>query len=128
MLYQLSYLGIPRGSQGANGPAGYSGLRRRCLSIQAGGNDGFSTPLGRSGAPIDRNRLNHGSPVSARQFSTLICASWITGPHLAVSDCRKAASSELVEPFGTAPSSSKRDNFGSIAIELWVIARAEGPL
>ena len=42
------------------------------------------------------------------QFSSLICASLITGPHLSVSDCRNAASSVCVEPFGTAPRSSKR--------------------
>jgi len=43
------------------------------------------------------------------QFSSLIWASRITGPHLSVSDCRKAASSAGVEPLGTAPRSSKRD-------------------
>src|ERR1700752_1568414 len=33
----------------------------------------------------------------------------MTGPHLVISDCRKAESSAGVEPFGTAPRSSKRD-------------------
>src|SRR5215470_8734752 len=33
----------------------------------------------------------------------------MTGPHLAISDCRKEAISAGVEPFGTAPRSSKRD-------------------
>src|SRR5581483_10012538 len=42
------------------------------------------------------------------QLSSLICASLITGPHLSVSDFRKEANSASVEPFGTAPSSSKR--------------------
>src|ERR1700740_778360 len=41
MLYQLSYLGIPRGSQGANGPAVYSGAKRACPPVRAGGKDGF---------------------------------------------------------------------------------------
>src|SRR6478672_3371693 len=45
---------------------------------------------------------------SGRQFSTLIFASWMTGPHLSISDFRKAASSAGVEPFGVAPRSSNR--------------------
>src|SRR6185295_19835052 len=47
------------------------------------------------------------------QLSTLIFASRITGPHLSISDFRKAASSAGVEPFGLAPSSSKRDFTGA---------------
>src|SRR5215212_5792606 len=42
------------------------------------------------------------------QFSTLIRASRITGPHLSISDFRKAASSPGVVPRGVAPRSSKR--------------------
>src|SRR6185369_1338777 len=46
---------------------------------------------------------------SSAQFSTLILASRITGPHLSISDFRKAASSPGVVPRGVAPRSSKRD-------------------
>jgi hypothetical protein len=49
----------------------------------------------------------------AIQFSTLIFASRITGPHLSISDCRNDASSAGVEPFGLAPSSSNRDFTGA---------------
>src|SRR4030088_3492187 len=55
----------------------------------------------------------------ATQFSTLIFASWITGPHLSISDFRKAASSPGVEPFGVAPRSSNRgltDGWASAAL------------
>src|SRR6478752_4976302 len=56
-----------------------------------------------------------GAPPRPRvraQFSTLIFASRITGPHLSVSDFRKAASCAGVEPLGLAPSSSNRDLTG----------------
>src|SRR6476661_11219038 len=46
------------------------------------------------------------------QFSTLIYASRMTGPHFSVSDFRKAASCAGVEPFGLAPRSSNRDFTG----------------
>jgi len=48
-------------------------------------------------------------PFRGLQFSTRILASWMIGPHLSISDFRKPASSDGVEPFGIAPSSSNRD-------------------
>src|ERR1700686_3463664 len=55
------------------------------------------------------NRHPARAPQFRGQFSTLILASRMTGPHLSISDLRKAASSAGVEPFGLAPSSSNRD-------------------
>src|SRR6266516_4891083 len=65
--------------------------------------------------PAPRPRFRH-------QLSTLILASRMTGPHLSISDFRKAASSAGVEPFGVAPSSSNRDLTGAWASAALVSA------
>jgi hypothetical protein len=107
MLYQLSYLGAA-GPKGLRAPV-YSQPRQRCppapalLSIWA--SDGKSTPIR---APAEMRRDGR-----SNQFSTLIFASRITGPHLSISDLRNEANSAGVEPFGTAPSSSNRDLTGA---------------
>src|SRR6478752_5300356 len=62
------------------------------------------------------------TPLRNAQFSTLILASRITGPHLSISDFRKLASSAGVEPFGVAPSSSNRDLTGGWASAALVSA------
>src|SRR6202171_6844772 len=46
----------------------------------------------------------------------------MTGPHLSISDFRKAASSAGVEPFGVAPSSSNRDLIDACASAALVSA------
>ena len=59
-----------------------------------------------SAATSPASGSDEGKWCPSAQFSTLILASRITGPHLSVSDFRKAANSAGVEPFGMAPSSS----------------------
>ena len=129
MLYQLSYLGTAR--RGARerrfivrlacpvhhaSPSATHGAASLRPSSQITGKPRLFctkvvTVLGVM-ARIDSQRLK--STFRPRrqfrgQFSTLILASRITGPHLSISDFRKAASSACVEPFGVAPSSSNRD-------------------
>ena len=131
MLYQLSYLGTSRARGPGSGrfivrPGGpvhprfdlrlraarpfraYANCRTRNdvnLAVTAPGyereDDAFSEPC--AGTACRQRRQFRA------QFSTLIFASRITGPHLSISDFRKAASSAGVEPFGIAPSSSNRD-------------------
>src|ERR1700686_496569 len=54
------------------------------------------------------NRHPARAPQVRGQFSAPILASRMTGPHLSISDLRKAASSAGVERFGLPPSSSTR--------------------
>src|SRR5262249_11112982 len=69
----------------------------------AEGEDGRRRRQGEEPAPVDHGRCRVRSHPS-----TLIFASWITGPHLSISDLRKAASSCGVEPTSVAPSCSNR--------------------
>src|SRR5262249_59126296 len=69
----------------------------------AEGEDGRRRRQGEEPAPVDPG----GCRVRSHS-STLIFASRMTGPHLSISDLRKAASSCGVEPTSVAPNCSSR--------------------
>src|SRR5215831_13115803 len=84
----------------------------------AEGEDGRCRRQGEEPAPVD-----HGGYRVRSHSSTLIFASRMIGPHLSISDLRKAASSCGVEPTSVAPSRSSR----SFTIE-WPSAAATSAL